>query len=261
MNGPSSAEAPEKGSRGSRLLLEIILSIVTVAAICFLPALHLFASNPNDLSLGELMGSVWLFAAIGLGLWIVLRLITRKRPYFAGCLTAIIVFFMVNFSLVTSLFRLFLHNYIAINLLSLVFVALVIVGCAFLFLRLCKTESVGRGILAVICVVFVGLLLFNGVTYFRNVKASGSSAKPTAAPTAVVEAPTPTPTPEPEEGSIVSQQTPEPAVGTPEATLEATPEETATPVVTEAPKTAENVGFAPGLRMSSPVSGLNLPMP
>ena len=151
--------------KGKRLALEIVLSVLTILAICFLPALHLFVSNAEEMELSELMGSVYLFMAIGLGLFAILRLIVRKRPYFAGCVTAVIIFLIVNFSLVSSLFKSFIPNYIAVSIVSLVFVLLLSVGSIVLFAHLCKKESNGRGIMAILCIVFIGLLLFNVVTY------------------------------------------------------------------------------------------------
>ena len=162
---PKEEEPLTKGQKAKRLVLEIVLSVLTILAICFLPALHLYISNMEEMELNELMGSVYLFAAIGLGIFAILRVIIRKRPYFAGCVAAVVTFLMVNFSLLTTLFKTLIpNNYIAAIILSMVAAVLLVVGSIFLFLRLCKKESNGRSIMIVLCIVFIGLLLFNVVT-------------------------------------------------------------------------------------------------
>ena len=163
----SDHEATQRpAATGKRLAIEIVLSVLTILAICFLPALHLFVSNLEEMELKELMGSVYLFAAIGVGLFAILRLIIRKRPYFAGCVAAVVTFFMVNYSMVTSLFRTFIPDYLVANILSLVAVVLLIAGSVVLFAHLCKKEFNGRAIMTILCIVFIGLLIYNGITCF-----------------------------------------------------------------------------------------------
>ncbi len=163
---PKGTRRPAKKGKGKRLALEIVLSVLTILAINFLPVLHLFVSNAEEMELSELIGPdfFWLIG-IGLALFAILRLIVRKRPYFAGLVAAVISFFMVNFSLVTSLFKSFIPNYIAANIVALVAVLLLIAGSVFLLLRLCKKGTAGRGVMTVLFITFVGLLLFNGVIY------------------------------------------------------------------------------------------------
>ncbi len=161
---------PEKGKKGLRLAIEIILTVIAIVAICFLPAVHLYLSNVEELEFSELTGSfltgsVYMFIWIGLGLFAILRVIVRKRPYFAGCTAAVAVFLMVNFGYVRRLFASFITNYIAASIVSLLVVAILIAGVVFLFLHLCKKEFNGRAIMIVLCAVFVGLLIFNGVSY------------------------------------------------------------------------------------------------
>lgn len=161
-----SKEIKHPAKKGKCLALEIVLSVLTILAINFLPVLHLFVRNAEEMELSELIGPdfFWLIG-IGLAVFVILRLIVRKRPYFAGCVAAVVSFFLVNFSLMTSLLKSFIPNYLAASIIALAVVLLLVAGSVFLFLRLCKKGTAGRSILTVLCIAFVGLLLFNVVTY------------------------------------------------------------------------------------------------
>ncbi len=247
---PKGIKRPAKKGKGKRLALEIVLSVLTILAICFLPVLHLFVSNAEEMELGELLGrDFFLLVGIGLAAFVILRIIFRKRPYFAGCVAAVISFFMVNFSLVTSLFKSFIPNYLIANIIALVIVLLLVAGSVFLFLHLCKKESTGRGIMAVLCVVFIGLLLFNTVTYliefnrsspdeesFELPEIEGLSDEQSSNPDALVTEEEIVIAVQPGDGNPVSAATFAPETPNPGTTVtETAPVETATPDPTEVP--------------------------
>lgn len=160
--------AAQDRQSGRQVLLECALSLLLLFSICFLPALHVFASNASGVSLAEQMPTVWLYFGISALLFAALRLICRRRPYFAGMLSAVVAFFLVNFSFLQFPFEQFLSNYVLIVILSLVLFALLIVGAVFLFLRLTKKRSVGRGVVLIFCITFCALLALNTVTLAVN---------------------------------------------------------------------------------------------
>lgn len=236
----SNINRPASGKKG--LLIEAILSFLAIAAISFLPTLHLYVSNAQSLKLGDLMGSVYLFIGIGVVLFAVLRLLLRRRPFMAGCLAVLITFLLVNFSLLSDPLKLVIYNYVIANVAAIFIMVLLILGGWFLFRRLCTDSQVGQGILTVFTIVFVGLVAFNGVQL--------AFSRPAAEPQQTVEAPaevpevTPPPLPtiaptifltvEAKEDTYVPILTPAPPDDT-TAPVQATPEPTATPAPTATP--------------------------
>ena len=177
MNNTTIETVPAKRA----LLIETILSVFAILAISFLPTLHLYVSNASDLTLGSLMSSVYLFVGIGMVLFVVLRLLLRKHPFMAGCLSAFITFLIVNFSLISAPFKLFIFNYAIANGVALLFMLLLIAGAWFLLRRLCTDVQIGRGILTVFTIVFVGLNAFNGLQLVFSRPSTTTSSKQTAA--------------------------------------------------------------------------------
>ena len=146
----------------SYLLIETVLSLLAIAAVSFLPTFHLFVSNAGVLKLGSLMSSVYIFVVIGVVLFIVLRILLRKRPFMAGCLATLITFLLVNFSLLSDPLKLIIYDYAIANGAAILIMILLIVGAWFLLRRLCADPQVGKGILTVFTIVFLGLIAFNG---------------------------------------------------------------------------------------------------
>lgn len=223
----------------STLLIEAILSLLAITAVSFLPTLHLFVSNAGALELRSLMSSVYLFAGIGVVLFVILRLLLRKRPFMAGCLATLIVFLLVNFSLLSDPLKLFIYNYAIANGLAILIMILLIVGGWFLFRRLCADPQVGRGILTVFTIVFLGLIAFNGIPYLFSRPAAVEAQE---AVTTVEQTPEPTSSPLPTMAPTVylmveyKEETPAPLLTHAGDAVETTPGPTATPASTDTPE-------------------------
>ena len=228
------------------LIAELLLSVAAIFAVSFLPTLYLYAANYGSLKLSSLMGSVYLFAGIGLGVFAILRLILRKRPYLAGCFTTVVTFLLVNFSLVSTPVKLIFRDYLIANIVSLVLTGLLIVGAWFLFRLICRDTQNGRSMLLVLCIVFVGLVVFNCVQLPFKAKTKEAARQNDVPPTPVVtKAPlTPSPTPHAPVAIQIpagsnqaldsASETPTPRP-TPTSTPEPTPVPTPTPFVPDNP--------------------------
>ena len=222
------------------LITEILLSVIAILAVSFLPTLYLYTANYGSLKLSSLMGSVYLFAAAGLGLFALLRLILRRRPYLAGCFATAVVFFLVNFSLVSSPVKLVFRDYVVANVVSIVLTALLILGAWFLFRFLCRNPQNGHSVLLVLCIVFVGLVAFNAIQIplKANAKAAAKAARKNApVVTATPAPPTPKPTPHEEVVVEIPADVPNAEMAaalerTPVPTSSPTPEPTPTPTPT-----------------------------
>lgn len=206
--------AGQEHNKRNALLLECAISLVLLFCVCFLPAFHLFAANAPALALKEQMPTVLLYFGIAVVLFAVLRLCCRRRPYFAGLLSAFVMFFLVNFSWLQFPFEQFVSNYVLVIVLALVLYALLIAGFVFLLLPLTKKASTGRGIAMIFCIMFCALLAVNAVTLgvnrseakreaaLRAAQAANATAAPVATepvPVTLAPAAEPTATPEPEE--------------------------------------------------------------
>lgn len=181
----------------SYLLIETVLSLLAIAAVSFLPTFHLFVSNAGVLKLGSLMSSVYLFVLIGAVLYIVLRILLRKRPFMAGCLATLITFLLVNFSLLSDPLKLIIYDYAIANILAILVMILLIVGAWFLLRRLCADPQVGKGILTVFTIVFMGLIAFNGSQLLFSRPTAKTQVQAQEAETPVEETPAPTSSPQP----------------------------------------------------------------
>ena len=141
---------------------ELIFSVIMITAICVLPTVHLYAKNAGEVSFAELGPSMWIFMAISLAVFAILRLFLRK-PYFACTLVAVAALLSVNFNWLAELFLLFIDTYFFAILCGIILCLVLIAGFFFLLRLLFKKGFPVHIIDKILSVALAGLVLFNVV--------------------------------------------------------------------------------------------------
>ncbi len=202
----------EKPSRRS-FVIELVFSILLIAAVCALRTVHLFANNVGLVTFADLGKSMWIFMGTSIAVFVVLRIFIRK-PYFAGVFAAFGTFFAVNFNLLVDLLRLFIAKYRNAAIGGIILYAVLIVGFFFILRVLYKKNIKLNAITKILSVTFACLVVFNVVMAAATMGKNDEGIEVASAD--------PTPTP-------AAQTTPEPVVSTPEPTIKPTTEITAEP--------------------------------
>lgn len=208
---------PEAGNVNRAFIVELIITVVLLAAICTLRTVHLFANNVDEVVFADLGNDMWIFMAISIAVFAILRIFLRK-PYFAGMFVALATFLAVNFSLLVSFMRLFISKYNPAAIGGVVLYVVLVVGFVFLLRVLFKKKLPVHIFAKILSATFAGLVLFNAVLAIvamgKTLPVSMAEAAATTVPSATVAATTPEPTVE----------------ATPEPTVEATPTPTEEPL-------------------------------
>lgn len=188
---------PEAKSAAGSFIVEVIFSVLLIAAVCTLRAVTLFAGKANLFTSAASGGSVWIYMGISLAVFAVLRMILRK-PYFAGIFVAFIALLIVKFDWLISFFSLFIKENDYAILCGMLLVPVLAGGFFFLLWLLNEKKFPFRTAAKILSATVTGLVLFGMAIALISPNDTQAAAIPsveaTPAPTPL---PTPTPTPEP----------------------------------------------------------------
>ena len=95
----------KKSSGGKRILKvsDIVYSILSVLAVSLYPALFLYAQNAAEADFSEIVSPAIWFAAGGIGIWLLLWLIMRRKMQQAAVIATISMLVLLNFTAIEKL--------------------------------------------------------------------------------------------------------------------------------------------------------------
>jgi hypothetical protein len=162
MNSSNESAEPATKRITRSFVIELVTSVILIAAICALRTVHLYANNVDEVTFAELGGTMWIFMGAGVGVFLILRIFLRK-PYFATIFVAFGVLMAVNFSWLVDFMRLFITKYNPASIGGLVLYIVLVAGIFFLLRFLFKKKIPFHIITRILALTFAGLVLFNTV--------------------------------------------------------------------------------------------------
>ncbi len=194
---------PEVKRTVGPLVVELVFSVLLLAAICALRTVQVYAQNVDLLSFEDLGSFWWICMISSIVVFAILRIFIRK-PYFACIFVAVATFFAVNFQWLVALFGLFIQSALFTTIGGIVLFIGIMVCLFFLLRRLYKKGKFPMHIIVkILSVTFTCLILFNVVMAFiamgkKTAEAEQEVLMPTVAaatPAKATPAVTPTGTP------------------------------------------------------------------
>ena len=147
---------------------ELFISFLLIVLISAYPSYYIFAQNALEVTLLETLIPAGLSIFIGLAFFC-LALIIFKKTYFSVLISAVLIFFFLNFGMfrqaAASISFFNKHEIWGGILLAAIIMALLV----FLLLKANKKEDTIKKLTLVVTIVFAGLFIFNTITALPSV--------------------------------------------------------------------------------------------
>ncbi len=153
---------PEKERSIGLFVVELIFSVLLLAAICALRTVQTYANNVELVAFSDLGQSMWISMGASIAVFGILRIFMRK-PYFACAFVALSTFFAVNFSWLVDFMRLFFKEYNPAVIGGALLYIVLVIGFLFSIKLLYKKRFPVHTIAKILSLTFTCLVLFNVV--------------------------------------------------------------------------------------------------